>query len=78
MLARVRWRSRPLLRSRMPGGWQLQRSAAEAREQAMSQRIAEVSHELRTPLTHILGFSEMIERADLRARSARAMWSTRG
>jgi signal transduction histidine kinase len=35
---------------------------APAREQAMSQRIAEVSHELRTPLTHILGFSEMIER----------------
>lgn len=35
---------------------------APAREQLMTQRIAEVSHELRTPLTHILGFSEMIER----------------
>jgi cell cycle sensor histidine kinase DivJ len=36
--------------------------AANKREEAMSQRVAEVSHELRTPLTHILGFSEMIER----------------
>jgi len=39
-----------------------QQPAAETREAAMGQRIAEVSHELRTPLTHILGFSEMIER----------------
>lgn len=35
---------------------------AEAREAAVSRRIAEVSHELRTPLTHIIGFSELIER----------------
>lgn len=38
------------------------RGRGNAREEAISQRIAEVSHELRTPLNHILGFSEMIER----------------
>lgn len=40
-------------------------------EKLAGERIAEVSHELRTPLTHILGFSEMIERAMFGALDAR-------
>lgn len=42
-----------------------ERTDFRRREQALRQQIANVSHDLRTPLTSILGYLQLLERADI-------------